>query len=83
MVSFIDDIAVILPQEISLDMSNIGKVEEWLQGRLGVEDISLNRRKSQAREAYGEERHRAHGDPTVDKGSGSTFGTKQFKQGFF
>ena len=47
-VSFIDDITVILPPECSLDMAAIGKVTEWLQERLGVEDISLNRRKSQA-----------------------------------
>ena len=47
-VSFIDDITVILPPELSLDMAAIGKVTEWLQGRLGVEGISLNRKKSQA-----------------------------------
>ena len=29
-------------------MAAIGKFTEWLQERLGVEDISLNRRKSQA-----------------------------------
>ena len=48
MVSFIDDITVILPPELSPDMAAIGKVTEWLQERLGVEGISLNRRKSQA-----------------------------------
>ena len=47
-VSFIDDITVILPSELFLDMAAIGKVMEWLQERLGVEGISLNRRKSQA-----------------------------------
>ena len=47
-VSFIDDITVILPPEFSLDMAAIGKVTKWLQERLGVEGISLNRRKSQA-----------------------------------
>ena len=47
-VSFIDDITVILPPELSLDMAAIGKVTEWLQERLGVEGISLNRRKPQA-----------------------------------
>ena len=47
-VSLIDDITVILPPELSLDMASIGKVTEWLQERLGVEGISLNRRKSQA-----------------------------------
>ena len=48
MVSLIDDITVILPPELSLDMTAIGKVTEWLQQRLGIEGISLNRRKSQA-----------------------------------
>ena len=47
-VSFIDDITVLLPPELSLDMVAIGKVVELLQKRLGVEGISLNRRKSQA-----------------------------------
>ena len=47
-VSFIDDITVILPPERSLDMATTGKATEWLQGRLRVEGISLNRRKSQA-----------------------------------
>ena len=46
--SFIDDITVILPPELSLDMAAIEKVTEWLQKRLGVEVISLNRRESQA-----------------------------------
>ena len=46
-VSFIDDITVILPPEISPDMAAIEKVTEWLQERLGVNGISLNRRKSQ------------------------------------
>ena len=47
-VSLIDDIMAILPPELSLDMAAIGKVTEWLRERLGVEGISLNRRKSQA-----------------------------------
>ena len=47
-VSFIDDIAVILPTELFLDVAAIGKVTEWLQEHLGVEGISLNRIKSQA-----------------------------------
>ena len=47
-VSFIDDITVILPPKLSLDMTPIGKVTEWLQERLGVESTSLNRRESQA-----------------------------------
>ena len=41
-VSFIDDITVILPPELSLDTAAIGEVTEWLQERLGVEDISPN-----------------------------------------
>ena len=47
-VSFIDDITVLLPPELFLDMAAIGKVTEWLQERRGVEGISLDRRKSQA-----------------------------------
>ena len=47
-VSFIDDIAVILLPELALDMAAIGKVTEWLQERLGLDGISLNRRKAQA-----------------------------------
>ena len=54
-VSFIDDITVILLPELSLDMAAIEKVTEWLQKRLGVEGISLNRRKSQALLADGVE----------------------------
>ena len=48
-VSFIDDITIILPPELSLDKAAVVKVPEWLQGRRGVEDISLNRRKLKAR----------------------------------
>ena len=47
MVVFIDGITVILPAKVSLNMAAIGKVTEWLQGRLGVEGASLNQRKSQ------------------------------------
>ena len=47
-VSFIDDITVILPPKLYLDLAAIGKVTEWLQEHRGVEGISLNRRKSQA-----------------------------------
>ena len=53
MVSFIDDITVILPPELSLDMTAIGVVTEWLQERLGVEGIPLNRKKSQVLLANG------------------------------
>ena len=47
-VSLIDDIMVSLPPELSLDMAAIGKITKWLQDRLGVKRILLNRRKSQA-----------------------------------
>ena len=47
-VSFIDDITVILPPQRSLDMEAVGKFTEWLQERLRIEGISLNRRKTQA-----------------------------------
>ena len=52
-VPFIDDITIILPSKHSLDMAAIGKFMEWLQERLGVEDIYLSRRKSQALLANG------------------------------
>ena len=45
-VSYIDDITAILSPELSLDMAATGNVTEWLQKRLGVEGISLNRKKS-------------------------------------
>ena len=45
-VSFIGDITVILPLELSPNTAAIGNVTEYLQERLGVEGISLNRRKS-------------------------------------
>ena len=47
-ISFVDDTTVNLPPELSLDREAIGKVMEWLQERLGLEGISLNRRNSQA-----------------------------------
>ena len=83
-VSFIDDITIFLPPELSLDMAAIGKVTEWLQERLRVEGISLNQRKLQAlladglarttdgRAASGNGYHRTHGGPTGDEGYGST-----------
>ena len=46
-VSFIDNITMILPPELSLDMAAIGKVKDCFQERLGVERISLNPKKSQ------------------------------------
>ena len=52
-VPFIDGITIILPPEHSLDMAAIGKFTEWLQERLGVEGISLNRSKSQTLLANG------------------------------
>ena len=83
-VSFIADITVIVPPELSLNMTAIGKVTEWLQERLGVEDISLNRRiagpasrwswarTTGGRAASGNGYHRAHGGPIGDEGCGST-----------
>ena len=94
-VSFIDDITVILPPERSLDMAAIGKVTEWLQERLGVEGISLNRRKSQALLADGvgpeqltEDQRVAMdttGLPVVRQGMrvvGVPVGTEQFQRDF-
>ena len=52
-VSIVNDITVISPPELSFDIAVIGKVPELLQERLGVEDISLNRKKSQAPLANG------------------------------
>ena len=52
-VPFIDDTTIILLPEHSLDMAAIGKFTEWLQVRLGVEGISLNRSKSQTLLANG------------------------------
>ena len=52
-VPFIDDIAAILPPEPFLDMVAIAKVTEQLQERLGVEGLSLNRRKAQSLPADG------------------------------
>ena len=46
---FMDDITVILPPILSLNMAAVvGKVTEWVQERVGVEGISLNRWKLQA-----------------------------------
>ena len=94
-VSFIDDITVILPPELSLDVAAIGKVKEWLQERLGVEGISLNRKKSQALLADGvgpeqlTEEHRVAMDTTgltvVRQGMravGVPVGTEQFQRDF-
>ena len=47
-VSFIDDIRIILLPEIFLDMAAIAKVMEKLQKRLEIEGLSLDRSKSQA-----------------------------------
>ena len=35
-VSFIDDITVVPPPELTLDMAAVAKVTEWVQERLGV-----------------------------------------------
>ena len=53
MVSFIDDTRAILPPGLSIDMAARGKVTEWVQERLGVKCILLNRKKSQALRADG------------------------------
>ena len=95
-VSFIDDITVILPPELSLDMSAIATVTEWLQERLGVEGTSLNRKKSQAllvnrvtAEDLTEEQRIAvdrTGLTVVGRGMrvvGVPVGTDQFKRDFF
>ena len=95
MVSFIDDISVILPPELSLDMAAIGIITEWPQERLGVKDISLNRKKSQALLANGvlpndltEEQRLAIdsiGLTVVGQGMGVVgvpVGTEQFKRDF-
>ena len=94
-VSSIDDIPAILPPELSLDMAAIGKVTEWLQERLGLEGISLNRRKSQALLADGvgpkqltEEQRVAvdtAGSTVVRQGmrvGGVSVGTEQFQRNF-
>ena len=94
-VSFIDDITVILPPSLFLDMAAIGKVTEWLQERLGVESIALNRRKSQALLADGVrpeqlmEEQRVAADSTgimvVRQGRrvvGVPVGTEQFQREF-
>ena len=94
-VSVIDDITVILPPELSLDMAATGKVTEWLQERLGVEGISPNRRKSQALLADGvgpeqlTEEQRVAMDTTgltvVRRGMrvvAVPVGTEQFQRGF-
>ena len=84
-VSFIDDITFILPRELPLDIVATWNVTEWLQERLGVEGISLNRRKSHAlladgvgpehdngRAACGNGLHRVYGGPTERESRGST-----------
>ena len=90
-VSFIDDITVILPPEFSLDMAAIEKVTEWLQERLGVGGISLNRRKPQVlladrvsdgRAAHSDVWHRVHGGLTGDEGGGSIRWNRIFQAEF-
>ena len=76
-VSFIDDITVILPPELSLDVAAIGKVTEWLQERLGVEIAGPASRWSWAsttggKAVSGNGNHGAHGGPTGDEGCGNT-----------
>ena len=94
-VPFIDDITVILPPDLSLDMAAIGKVTEWLQDRLEVQGISLNNRKSQVQLADGvgpehltEERRTAIDDteltvvPQQMRVVGVPVGTEHFKRDF-
>ena len=97
-VSFLD-ITVILPPELSLDKAAIAKVTVWLQGRLGVEGISLHHRKSQALLANGvAQEHLTEEQRTVIYNTGLTVvrqgmrvvrvvgvtdGTKHFKRNFF
>ena len=47
-VLLVDTIKVIRPPELSLNMTSISTFIEWLQERLGIEHISLNKRKLQA-----------------------------------
>ena len=76
-------------------MAAIGKVTEWLQERLGVEDISLNERNSQALLADGvgpeqmTEEQRVAGDTTgltvvrpKMRIVGVPVGTEQFQRDF-
>ena len=94
-VSFIDPITVILTPELFFDMAAIEEVTEWLQERLTVEGISLNRRKSQALLADGvgpenlmEEQRTAMGETgitVVRQGMrvvGVPAGTEPFKRDF-
>ena len=84
-VSFIDDITFILPRELPFDIVATWNVTEWLQERLGVVGISLNRKKSHAlladevgpehdngRAAYGNGLHRVRIEPTGREGRGSS-----------
>ena len=88
MASFIDDITVILPPELSLDMAAIGIITECLQVRLGVEGISLNRKKSQELLANGvlqndlTEEQRPAMDSIGMRVVGVPVGTEQFKRDF-
>ena len=93
--SFTDDITVILPPERFLDMAVRGKVTGWLQEGLGVEGITLNRRKPQALLADGVGPEQLTEEPRVSLGTtglmvvlqgmrvvGVPVGTEQFQRGF-
>ena len=93
-VSFIDTTAI-LPPELSLDMAAIEKFAEWLQELQGVEDISLNRSRSQTLPANGVGQERLTGEQraamedtgltVVRQGMkvvGLPVGTKHFKRDF-
>ena len=90
MLSFIGDITVLLPPELSLNMAAIGKVREWLQECLRIEGIALNHKNSQVllADRVGPEHRTAMGDTgltVVRQGMrvmGVPVGTEQFKRDF-
>ena len=84
MVSFIDDIPVILPPKLYLDMATIGEITEWLQKRLGEEGISLNRRKSQAllADGVGPEQLTEEQRVAMDATGLTVVGREQFQRDF-
>ena len=75
-VSFIDDITVILPPELSLDMAAIRKVTKWHLAEpkeiVGLASRWSWSRTTDGRAVSGNGYHRADGDPIGDKDCGST-----------
>lgn len=51
--AFIDDVTMLVPPELALDMDDIGKVMGWVQARLLKEGIMPKRRKSKVISAGG------------------------------